>query len=168
MASAEVDNGSFKERHCCQPQGPKDKGTISSTIYTDAQRLGFLGFHKSLGKLPITRKQIIRIRTFFSRKPLSAFRTCWNLSNSTVKTLVSTATRIWGESGLCLLRCVWHFHLALVPVRKQRQAEPSTLRQGGTAWPTICLMSELSHPVARPYVQIQLAPLTERAQRLYH
>jgi len=42
--------------------------------------------------------------------------TCWN----PIWTLVSTATRICGESGLCLQSSVWHLHLALVPVRKQR------------------------------------------------
>lgn len=59
------------------------------------------------------------------------FSICWNLSSRTTRTLVSTATRIWGESGLCLRSCVWHLHLVLVPVRKQRGAELSTFTTGG-------------------------------------
>lgn len=41
---------------------------------------------------------------------------------------VSKATRIWGESGLCLQSTVWHFHLTLVPVsEKQKTADLGTL-----------------------------------------
>lgn len=33
---------------------------------------------------------------------------------------ISTATRIWGESSLCLKSDAWHLHLGLVPDGKQR------------------------------------------------
>lgn len=67
----------------------------------------------------------------------TAVVTTWNPSSLPIRTLVSTATWIWGESVLCLWSSVWHLHLALVPVGKQRKAEPSTLQQEKTGWPFV-------------------------------
>lgn len=115
------------------------------------QCLGFLMTRAALWKF-------IRVAFFPAR---------WNLSSRTLRMLVATATRIWGESGLLSAEPCLASPLSTSSCYETKGgAELSTLWRGWwAAWPAICLMSEHSHPVARPYVSFNTASLPPPQQR---